>query len=179
MNYNKVTLAGNLTRDPQIRFLQNERAVANFGIAINRRYKDQDGVQKEDTTFVEIEAWGRTAELVGQYLVKGKPVFIEGRLKLDMWEKEGQKHSKLKVVADSVQFLGTRDHAPGETGPEATTGHDNGAVRSDDDQSAQVPAANAPSRANSASAPSARSHSRPAPRTPQQAVAEGDDGPPF
>jgi single-strand DNA-binding protein len=104
---NKVIIAGNLTRDPQVKFLANEKAVASFGIAINRRYKDASGAQKEDVTFVDIEAWGRTAELCGQYLAKGRACFIEGRLKLDTWDdkKDGSKRSKLTVVADSVQFL--------------------------------------------------------------------------
>lgn len=102
---NRVIIAGNLTRDPQVRFLSNEKAVANFGLAINNRFKAADGTQKEDTVFVDVEAWGRTAELVGQYLTKGRACLIEGRLKLDAWEKDGQKHSKLRVVADSVQFL--------------------------------------------------------------------------
>lgn len=102
---NRVLLGGNLTRDPQVRFLANERAVANFGLAINRRFKGGDGQMKEEVTFVDIEAWGRTAELVGQYLTKGRACFVEGYLKLDSWEKDGQKHQKLKVVADNVQFL--------------------------------------------------------------------------
>lgn len=109
-NYNRVTLAGNLTRDPQVRFFANERAVADFGLAINRRFKGPDGQQKEETTFVDVEAWGRTAELVGQYLTKGSPCFIEGRLRLDQWDDKatGEKRSKLKVVAESVQFLGSK-----------------------------------------------------------------------
>lgn len=109
-NYNRVTLAGNLTRDPQVRFFANERAVADFGLAINRRFKGPDGQQKEETTFVDVEAWGRTAELVGQYLTKGSPCFVEGRLRLDSWDdkKTGEKRSKLKVVAESVQFIGSR-----------------------------------------------------------------------
>lgn len=104
--FNKVLLAGHLTRDPEVKFLSDERAVASFGIAINHRYKGSDGQAKEEATFVDIEAWGRTAELVGQCLTKGRACLIEGRLKLDQWEdKEGQKRSKLKVVADGVQFL--------------------------------------------------------------------------
>jgi len=114
VSINKTILAGHLTRDPQVRFITNEKAVANFGIAINHRYKGSDGQMKEDVTFVDIEAWGKTAELVGQYLAKGRACFIEGRLKLDSWDdKDGQKRQKLKVVADSVQFLdsGKRDDA--------------------------------------------------------------------
>lgn len=113
INLNRVTIAGNLVRDPQVRFLANDKAVASFGLAINNRFKSSDGTMKEDTTFVDIEAWGRTAELVGQYLTKGKACLIEGRLKLDTWEKDGAKHSKLKVVADNVQFLSAKED--GET----------------------------------------------------------------
>lgn len=127
-SYNRVMLAGNLTRDPQVRFFANERAVAEFGLAINRRYKTNDGQMKEETTFVDVEAWGRTAELVGQYLTKGRGCFVEGRLKLDSWEdkESGQKRSKLRVVADNVQFVDSRggqgggDRAPGgEAGDDA------------------------------------------------------------
>lgn len=112
---NRVLVAGNLTRDPQVRFLPNEQAVANFGLAVNRKFKGSDGQMKEEVTFIDCEAWGRTAELVGQYLTKGRACFIEGRLKFDSWDdKDGQKRSKLKVVADSVQFLdsGNRGTAP-------------------------------------------------------------------
>ncbi len=106
-NINRVFLAGNLTRDPQVRFLANEKAVAEFGLAINRKFKAGDGSLKEEVTFVDIEVWGRTAELCSQYLTKGRGCFIEGRLKLDTWEdkKDGSKRSKLRVVADNVQFL--------------------------------------------------------------------------
>lgn len=107
LQLNRVMLAGNLTRDPQVRFIGNERAVADFGLAINRKFKTNDGQMKEEVTFVDIEAWGRTAELVGQYLTKGRACYIEGRLRLDSWEdkKDGSKRSKIKVVADNVQFL--------------------------------------------------------------------------
>ena len=109
-NYNRVTLAGNLTRDPDVKFLPGDKAVAQFVLAINRKFKGLDGQQKEEATFVDVEAWGRTAELVGQYLTKGSGCFIEGRLRLDTWEdkKTGEKRSKIKVVAESVQFLGSK-----------------------------------------------------------------------
>ena len=118
VNYNKVIIAGNLTRDPQVRFLSNEKAVANFSLAVNRRWRGGDGQQQEETTFVEVEAWGRTAELVGQYLTKGRSALVEGRLKLDSWnDKEtGAKRSMLRVVAETVQFLGGRDGAEGGGG---------------------------------------------------------------
>ena len=93
---NKVQLAGNLTRDPQVRFFADSKAVANFGIAINRRYRTAGGEQRDETTFVDIECWGRTAELVGQNLSKGSSCLIEGNLKLDQWERDGQRRSQLK-----------------------------------------------------------------------------------
>jgi single-strand DNA-binding protein len=109
VNFNKVIIAGNLTRDPQVRFFANERAVADIGIAVNRKWRDKDGNSQEETTFVDVECWGRTAELVGQYLSKGRACLVEGRLKLDQWEdKDGNRRNKLKVVADTVQFLDSR-----------------------------------------------------------------------
>jgi len=111
LNLNHVTLAGNLTRDPELRQVGAEKVVANTSIAINRRWKDPaTGEQREEATFVDIEAWGRTAELMGQYLKKGSPAYIEGRLRLEAWDdkESGQKRSRMKVVADTVQFLGTR-----------------------------------------------------------------------
>ncbi|MBA3591750.1 single-stranded DNA-binding protein [Methylibium sp.] len=116
-NVNRVFLIGNCTRDPQVKMISGDRAVANFGLAINERWKDKDGQQKESTVFVDCEAWGRTAELVGQYVIKGKPLFVEGKLKLDTWDdKDGGKRSKLKVVVDSVQFLGSK--SSGDAGGE-------------------------------------------------------------
>ncbi|MCJ8334814.1 MAG: single-stranded DNA-binding protein [Epibacterium sp.] len=107
VNYNKVIIAGNLTRDPQTRYLQNNRAVANFSLAVNRRWRDGQGQPQEETTFVEVEAWGTQAENVGKYMSKGRSCLVEGRLKLDSWnDKEtGAKRSQLRVVADLVQFL--------------------------------------------------------------------------
>lgn len=108
LNLNRVLLAGNLTRDPQVRFFANEKAVADFGLAINRRSKTADGQTKDETTFLDCEAWGRDAELIGQYMTKGKGIFIEGRLKLETWDdkKDGSKRSKIKVVVERFQFVG-------------------------------------------------------------------------
>lgn len=118
LNLNHVTIAGNLTRDPEVRFLSNEQAVCNFGLAVNRRWKDKAGESKEEVTFIDCEAWGRTAELVAQYLKKGSPAYIEGRLKLDQWEdKDGKKQQKLRVVAESVQFLGSKGDQPAAERP--------------------------------------------------------------
>ncbi len=105
-DFNRVLLMGNLTRDPEVRYTPKGTAVGDLGLAINDSYKGQDGSIKEVVTFVSVEVWGRQAETCKQYLTKGRPVFVEGRLRLDQWEQEGQKKSKLKVVADRVQFLG-------------------------------------------------------------------------
>jgi single-strand DNA-binding protein len=107
-NFNKVFLMGNLTRDPEVRYTPKGTAVATIGVAVNETYTTQSGEQKEEVVFVDVEVWGRTAENCGQYLSKGRPVFVEGRLRLDSWEdkESGQKRNKLKVVGLRVQFLG-------------------------------------------------------------------------
>lgn len=113
MNVNRVFLAGNLTRDVAVRFLAGDKAVGEFGLAINRKWKDGNGEQKEDVTFVDVEVWGKTAELCAKYLAKGRGVFLEGRLKLDTWDdkNDGSKRSKMRVVAESVQFVGGKQEA--------------------------------------------------------------------
>lgn len=110
MNLNKVMLIGNLTRDPQLRYTPNGTAVAEFGMALNRQF-GQGNDRKEEVTYVDITAWARTAEICNEYLSKGRPVFVEGRLKLDTWEDKngGGNRSKLSVVAETVQFLGNAD----------------------------------------------------------------------
>ncbi len=102
---NKVFLMGHLTRDPEVRYIPSGAAVADMRLAVNRRYKTQQGEDKEETCFVNVSAWGRTAETCGQYLSKGSQVLVEGRLRYDEWEKEGQKQSRLSVVAERVQFM--------------------------------------------------------------------------
>lgn len=104
-NMNRVFLAGNLTRDPEIRYIQTGKAVADLSLAINRKFKTSSGELKEDTCFVSIVAWERQAELAGEYLRKGSAVLIEGSLRLDQWEANGEKRSRLRVVADRIQFL--------------------------------------------------------------------------
>lgn len=106
-NFNKVFLMGNLTRDVELRAAGSSQ-VAKIGLAVNRNWTGQDGQKHEEVTFVDCEAWGKTAEVMAKYLAKGRPVFIEGRLKLDQWEKDGQKHSKLKVVVDTFQFIDSK-----------------------------------------------------------------------
>lgn len=107
---NKVFLIGNLTREPESRFTPRGTAVCQFGLAVNRQFKDESGVLKEEVCFVDVEAWGKQAEVVQKYLTKGRPCMVEGRLKLDQWEDKasGQKRTKLKVVLENVQFLGGR-----------------------------------------------------------------------
>jgi len=110
---NKVFLIGNLTRDPELRVTPKGTAICQFGLAVNRQFKDESGATRDETTFIDIEAWGKQGELVAKYLAKGSPAMVEGRLKLDQWEdkQSGQKRSKLKVVLDNVQFLSSRGGA--------------------------------------------------------------------
>jgi single-strand DNA-binding protein len=109
-SFNKVILLGNVTRDPEIRYTPKGTAVTELGVALNRVYTSENGERREEVTFVEVTLWGRTAEVAGEYLKKGRPVFIEGRLQLDTWDdkQSGQKRSKLKVVADGLQLIGGR-----------------------------------------------------------------------
>jgi single-strand DNA-binding protein len=114
---NKVLLMGNLTRDPEVKYTPKGTAVCDLGLAINDSYKAQDGTIKEVTTFVDVEVWGRTAENCKQYLSKGRPIFVEGQLKLDTWETpQGEKKSKMRVRADRVQFLGGGGQGGGSGG---------------------------------------------------------------
>ena len=119
-SFNKVILLGNLTRDPEVRYTPKGTAVAESGMAVNRVYTAENGEKREETTFVDVTLWGRTAEIAGEYLKKGRPVFIEGRLQLDSWEDKtsGQKRSKLKVVGEGLQLLGARPSGSGSTGGE-------------------------------------------------------------
>jgi len=118
---NKVMLIGNLTRDPEIRYTPKGTALAEVGIAVNRRYTAENGEKREETTFVEVTMWGKTAELAEQYLKKGRQVYIEGRLRLDTWDDKttGQKRSKLGVICEEMQFLGSRESG-GEGRPPAS-----------------------------------------------------------
>jgi single-strand DNA-binding protein len=120
-NFNKVILAGNLTRDPELRYTPKGTAVAEFGLAINRSWKSDTGETQEETTFVDIAAYGRTAEVIGQYLKKGRPLLVEGRLRLDTWDDKqtGQKRSKLRVVCEGFQFLDSGNRAGGAEAPAA------------------------------------------------------------
>jgi single-strand DNA-binding protein len=152
-NFNKVILIGNLTRDPELRYTPKGTAIAEISLAINRKWKSEAGEAKEEVTFVEVATYGRTAEVIAQYLKKGRPIMIEGRLKLDQWDDKatGAKRSKLRVVCESFEFLDS-----GNRGPEGS-----------------VPAAPRPPRPTAAAAPSA-----PAPEPVEgDAPPESDDVP--
>jgi single-strand DNA-binding protein len=122
-SFNQVILLGNLTRDPQLKYLPSQTAVTEFGLACNRKFKSQSGEDREEVTFVDCSAFGKQAELINQYFTKGKPIFIQGRLKYDQWEDKqgGGKRSKLHVVVENFQFIGGRDgggSAPRDAGGE-------------------------------------------------------------
>lgn len=156
-NFNKVLLMGNLTRDPEVRYTPKGTAIATIGLAVNRQWTTETGEKKEEVTFVDVDVWGRQAETIGQYMSKGRPIFIEGRLKLDQWDdkESGQKRSKLKIVCESFQFIG----APKGTGEVS-------------DQ--PPPPANRPQRSSN--------FSRPAPAAPaaeEAPASESDDNIPF
>ena len=117
---NKVMLIGNCTRDPEIRYTPKGTALVDLGLAVNRRYTDPtSGERREETTFVDVTLWGRTAEVANEYLRKGRPVYIEGRLQLDSWDDKttGQKRSKLKIVGEEMQLLGGREGGSGGGAP--------------------------------------------------------------
>jgi len=135
-NFNKVLLMGNLTRDPELRYTPKGTAVATIGVAVNRRWKDENGQPREETTFVDVDAFGRQAENIGQYFKKGRPIFIEGRLRYQTWEdkQSGAKRSKLTVTLENFQFVdsqrsadaggGGSSPAPQRSAPAADAGGD-------------------------------------------------------
>ena len=118
-SYNRVILVGNLTRDPEVRYIPSGTAVCEIGLAVNRSWFDKaSNSRKEETTFVDVTLWGRTAEVAGEYLSKGRPVLIEGRLQMDSWDDKetGKKRSKLKVVGEQMTMLGSRGEGGGGGG---------------------------------------------------------------
>lgn len=122
---NKVILIGNLTRDPELRYTPKGTAIAKIGLAINRQWKDESGAKKEDVTFADVDAFGRQAETISQYLKKGRPILVEGRLKLDQWDDKqtNQKRSRLGVVLESFQFLDSRQDQASEPTATRTVTH--------------------------------------------------------
>ncbi len=137
--YNRVVLLGNLTRDPQLKYLPSNTAVCEFGLAMNRQWRDADGNQRDEVCFVDIAAFGRRGETINQYMSKGRQILIEGRLKFDSWtSQDGTKRSKLSVVVDNFTFVGSRDASGGGGAP---------AGARDDRQPAPPPQAPGPSDA--------------------------------
>jgi single-strand DNA-binding protein len=130
--FNKVILMGNLTRDPQLRYLPNNTAVCDFGLAVNRRWRDREGNQHDEVCYVDLAAFGRQAEVINQYMSKGRPMLVDGRLKFDSWTgQDGQKRSKLSIVVENFQFVGPREGAapggaPGGGYSRDTGGYDQG-----------------------------------------------------
>jgi single-strand DNA-binding protein len=123
-SFNKVILVGNLTRDPEIRYTPKGSAVCDLGLAVNRQYSLEGGEKREEVTFVDVVLWARLAEIAGEYLKKGRPVLIEGRLQLDTWDdkQSGQKRSKLRVIGETMQLLGSRGGGEGDEGASGSSG---------------------------------------------------------
>ena len=117
-NYNKVMLMGRLTRDPEVRYSANGTAITNIGLAVNRNWRNQDGQTQEEVTFVDVTAFGKRGEAVGQYLKKGRPIFIEGQLRMEQWDDKqtGQKRSKLAIIMDAFEFIDSRGEGEGGGG---------------------------------------------------------------
>src|SRR5215210_7675067 len=161
-SFNKVLLMGNLTRDPQLKYLPSQTAVAEFGVACNRKFRTAQGEDREEVTFVDCTAWGKQAEVINQYMTKGKPIFIEGRLKYDSWEDKqgGGKRSKLSVVIENFQFVGGRDGGGGGGGGGGAGSYD----AAPGDESHQGP----PARNRPAPARPPQQGGPPAQRPPQQ-----------
>ena len=133
-SYNRVILVGNLTRDPELRYIPSGTAVTEIGLAVNDRRKTANGEWVDETTFIDVTLWGRTAEVASEYLNKGSSVLIEGRLKLDTWEKDGKKNSKLRVVGERMQMLGGRGGGSGGGGPRGPAAKQGAAQTADHDE---------------------------------------------
>ncbi len=118
---NKVFLIGNLTKDPELRYIPSGTAVADLRLAVNRRFRNASGQDREDTCFVDVVVWDRQAQTCSEYLSKGSPLLVEGRLQMDEWEKDGQKYSKLRVVAERTQFIGAPRRGEFRDAPQDST----------------------------------------------------------
>jgi single-strand DNA-binding protein len=143
-SFNKVILLGNLTRDPEVRYTPKGSAVCDLGIAVNRVYTTDSGEKREEVTYVDVVLWARLAEIAGEYLKKGRPVFIEGRLQMDTWDDKqtGQKRTRLRVVGETMQLLGSRP--TGGTSAPAEAGEEDRPARSGGKSSALPPKPGAP-----------------------------------
>src|SRR5438128_6841773 len=130
-SFNKVILLGNLTRDPEVRYTPKGSAVCDLGLAVNRQYTLENGERREEVTYVDVVLWARLAEIAAEYLKKGRPVFIEGRLQLDTWDdkQSGQKRSKMRVIGENMQMLGSRGGGPGGGGAAVDAGDEDRTAR--------------------------------------------------
>ena len=159
-NFNRVILMGRLTRDIDLKYLQSGTAVTEVGLAVSDRRKNQAGEWVEEPVFVDVTLWGRTAEIASEYLSKGSPIFIEGRLKLDTWETDGQKRSKLRVVGERMQLIGGRGDRQGG-GERASSQHSSSQHSSSEHSSAQHDAGDQPQYSEPAATGSASAGSPP------------------
>jgi single-strand DNA-binding protein len=182
-NFNKIILIGNLTRDPQLKYLPSQMSVTEFGLAVNHKYRTKTGEEREEVCFIECTCFGKGGEIINQYCTKGRPLLVEGRLKFDTWEDKqgGGKRSKHSVFVENFQLLGGRDGPPGGGGGGgAAGGYSSGGNNSygggapvyegdpaPDDQRSAPPARPAPQRPPAARAPAPPS--RPAPSAPAEA----------
>lgn len=107
-NFNQVILMGNLTRDPKLSYTPNKTPVVDFGLAVNRKWKKQDGEQGEEVLFIECQVYGKRAEVISKHFEKGSPIFVQGRLKLEQWESEGKTHSRIRVIVENFEFIGKK-----------------------------------------------------------------------
>lgn len=154
-SFNRVILMGNLTRDVELKYTGTQLAVTDVTVAVNDKRKNQQGEWIEEVTFVDVTLWGRTAEVAAEYLSKGSPVLIEGRLKLDRWEKDGQKHSKLRVVGEAMRMVGGKGGGGGGGSRSQGGGHDESEYSGGGDYESAAPPArsSAPARAPQATQP--------------------------
>lgn len=115
-NFNLVVLMGNLTRDPDLSYTPNQTAVVEFGLAVNRKWTKQDGSQGDEVLFIEVQMYGKRAEVISKHFHKGSPIFVQGRLKLEQWQHEDKTHSRIRVIAETFEFIGAKDQGrePGE-----------------------------------------------------------------
>ena len=114
-NFNQVILMGNLTRDPQLSYTPNKTPVVEFGLAVNRKWKAEDGAQREEVLFIECQCFGKRAEVINKHFKKGSPIFVQGRLKLEQWTKDDKQHSRIRVIVENFEFIGSKQGTSNES----------------------------------------------------------------
>jgi len=174
-NYNRVILVGNLTRDPQLSYLPSQTPVVEIGLAVNRRWRGQDDQQREETCFIDCRAYGRQAEVINQYLSKGRPVLIEGRLQYDTWEgKDGTKRSKHRVIVERFQFMG---QGGGDAAGAPRGAPRQAPARAPSQAPSQTPSQAPPQTPPQAQAPPPPDEDYPEPEPPEDGVGDGESIP--